>query len=307
MEILRHSRLRIASLLTLVLAAGSAGSAQASIVRVRWQPITPAAGYHVYLRAAGTPYGAPLDVGLPLTAADGTVAAYVPSVAGAPAFHVAVAAYASDGTESPLSGELAVGDLDPCAIDRCAAVGSCQFGAEHDGSWCMHADETDPCLALGSCVSGACTRSERAAGLYATRVHLGVRRREGALAVHGLFSADPALDPRATGATIEIADESGAILYFASVPGSGFTTYDFGRGFRYTTSRSAALGSNGLRILNLHRSNRAFRVTARAESADLRVALGEPALHATVRFGGSCARDLGLTCRTIVGGGISCR
>jgi hypothetical protein len=307
METLRHSRLRIASLLGVGFVLCSVVGAQASIVRLRFQPITQAVGYHVYVRAAGTPYSYAIDVGVGFPLSDGTLTAYVPSLDGVPAFYVAVAAYSGDGTESPLSGELAVGDVNPCAIDRCVAVGSCEFGSEYDGTWCMHADETDPCLALGACVSGACTQSALAADLYATRVRLGVRRREGTLAVHGVFSADPALDPQVSGATLEIADESGAILFFASVPGTSFTTYDFGRGFRYTTSRSAALASNGLRVLNLHRSDRAFRLTARAESADLRVAMGEPALHATVRFGDSCARDLGLTCRNVVGGSLSCR
>ena len=307
METLRHSRLRVVSLLGILLALGSAADAQTSVVRLRFQPITQAAGYHVYVRAAGTPYSWPIDVGSGFPLSDGTVAAYVPSIDGVPAFHVAVAAYSSNGTESSLSGELAVGELNPCAIDRCAAIGSCEFGSEHDGTWCMHADETDPCLAIGACVSGACTQSASAAGLYAARVRLGVWRRQGALAVHGLFSADPALDPRVSGATLELADESGAILFFASVPGTSFSAYDFGRGFRYSTSRGAALASNGLRVLNLHRSDRVFRLTARAESADLRVAMGEPALHATVRFGDSCARDLGLTCRNVVSGGLSCR
>jgi hypothetical protein len=310
MNILRHSRLRIASLLgigVVVLTLGGAAGAQTSIVRLRFQPIAAAAGYHVYMRAARTPYSWAIDVGSGFPLPDGTLTAYVPNLDGVPAYYVAVAAYSGNGTERPISDELAVGEVNPCAIDRCAAVGSCEFGSEHDGTWCMHADETDPCLALGSCVSGACTQSALAAGLYDTRVRLGVRRREGALAVRGLFSADSALDPRVSGATLEIADESGAVLYFAAVPGSGFTAYDFGRGFRYSTSRSAALGSNGLRVLNLHRSDRTFRVTARAASADLRVAMGEPALHATLRFGDSCVRDLGLTCRSMIGGRLSCR
>ena len=309
MESRRHLRLvRNTFLVGVVLALGSAASARAATVRVRWQPATTeAVGYHVYVRAAGTPYGAPIDVGLPGLGADGTLTAFVPALIGTPASHIAVAAYTGDGTESPLSGELSVGSLNPCAIDRCAAVGSCEFGLEHDGSWCMHADETDPCLALGACLSGACTASQFAAGLFATRVRLAVQHREGALSVHGIFPADPTLDPRVTGATLEIADESGAILYRASVPGDGFTAYDFGRGFRYRTSRDAARAVDGLRVLNLHRSDRNFRVSARAASNDLRTAMGEPALHATLRFGDHCARDLGLVCRALVGGGLSCR
>jgi len=104
METRRHLRLvRIALLVGVVLAVGSPASARAATVRVRWQPATTeAVGYHVYVRAAGTPYGAPIDVGLPGLGADGTLTAFVPAIIGTPASHIAVAAYTGDGTESPL-------------------------------------------------------------------------------------------------------------------------------------------------------------------------------------------------------------
>lgn len=305
----RHSRVvRVALLVAVILAGGATPSARAAVARVRWKPASsPVAGYRIYVRSAGTPYGAPIDVGLPMPAADGTLTALV-SVDVAPAYHVAVASYAADGLQSPLSGELAVGTLDPCVVDRCAAVGSCQFRLQRNGTWCMHAGEADPCLSLGACVAGRCTANTAGAGqLASTRVRLAVRRRAGTVAVHGVFSADPTLDPRATGATLELADETGALFYYARIPGAGFTMFDQGNGFRYVTSRSAARAVNGFRVLNLRRSDRNFRVTARAESGDLRAGLARPALHATLRFGDTCARDLGLACRALVGGGLSCR
>ena len=70
---------------------------------------------------AGTPYNWAIDVGSGFPLPDGTLAAYVPSIDGVPAYYVAVAAYSSNGTESSLSSELSVGEVNPCAIDRCAA------------------------------------------------------------------------------------------------------------------------------------------------------------------------------------------
>ncbi len=309
MVLLRHPRLVRTALFVGVLLATGTVTARAAIVRVRWKPglAAPAAGYRIYVRPAGAPYGRPIEIGVPPPAIDGTLTAFVPGLDASPAYHVAVASYDADGRESPLSGELAVGVLNPCAIDVCTGIGSCRFGPEDDGTWCMHADETDPCLAVGACVAGTCTAGSLSSGLVSTRVRLHVCHRKGALSVRGIFSADPTLDPRVTGATLEIADESGAILYRASVPGEGFTVFDRGAGFRYVTGRRTARAFNGLRVLNLHRSDRDFRVTARAESAELRIAIGEPTLHATLRFGDNCARDLALACRALVGGGSSCR
>ena len=299
----------MALLVAVVLAGTATSSARASAVRVRWNPtaIGQVAGYRIYVRPAGTPYGRPIDVGLPTPAGDGTVEALVAGLR-ASAYHVAVTSYAADGVESPLSGELAVGILNPCVIDQCAAIGSCAFGLESDGTWCMHAGETDPCAAIGACAAGACTASALdAAQLVSTRVHLGLRRHEGALSVHGAFSADPALDPRATGATLQLADETGSLLYHASVPGEAFTVVDWGNAFRYRISRREARAGNGLSVLYLFRSGGRFRVRARAETSDLRTALAQADLRATLRFGSTCTRDLGLVCHDLVGGGISCR
>jgi hypothetical protein len=289
---------------------GTTGSALASGLRARWLPSADVrtAGYYLYLRAARTPYGDPIDVGLPTAAADGTLAAVVDGLSPGRTYHLAMAAYTADGAESALSGELTLGSVNPCIVDRCDSATACDIHAVADGTWCAHEGERDPCAAVGSCRAGVCGSSPTGAGkLAATRVRVAVRRRQGRLAVHGAFPAPVGFDPTTTGATIDLADPDGAVLYHAAVSGAEFDACRQNSAFRYLASRRDAREHNGLRLFDLFRSARSVVATARAESVDLRDLIGRSALHVTLRFGETCARDLDLACRATTAGGLSCR
>jgi hypothetical protein len=291
------------------LAGAAPRSALASGARARWTRSGDArvTGYHLYVRAAGSAYGAPINVGLASPAPDGTLSSVVEGLVASRTYHLAVAAYTADGTESALSGELALGALNACAVDHCEGPTTCAFGVVPDGTWCMHDGDTDPCTAIGACVAGKCAASASAArGLASARVRIAARRGEGRLSVRGHFLADSGFDPTAADAVLELADASGAILYRATIPGGALEPARAGTAFRYLGTRREAREHNGLRVLDLFTSGDIVLVVARGESVELRAVMTEPELRVTLRFGDTCARDLTLACRTRAPGGLSC-
>jgi hypothetical protein len=224
------------------------------------------------------------------------------------AYHVALAAYTEDGDESSLSTELTLGDENPCTVDECFSPTECDIHPVPDGTWCAREGDTDPCTGVGTCVAGTCAAGPVAAGrLTTTRVRVTTRAGEGRLTARATFSATGKLDPTATGATFELADSAGRILYRASVPGEVFDGFRENTAFRYLTTRKRAREYNGLRMVAVFVSGRTATVLIRAESVELRAAVAQAGLRWTVRFGDSCARNLALTCRPMVAGGVSCR
>ncbi|MBI3767689.1 MAG: hypothetical protein HY271_04225 [Deltaproteobacteria bacterium] len=250
----------------------------------------------------------PINAGLAAPSPDGTLSSVVEGLVAGRTYHLAVAADTAAGVESALSGELALGALNACAIDRCKSPSACDFGVVPDGTWCTHDGDADPCTAIGACVAGKCAASARGAlGLASARVRITVRRREGRLGMRGRFLAGPGFDPTATGAALELADASGAILYRAAIPGEALELAREDTAFYYVGTRREAREHNGLRVLNLFLSGETVQMTARGESVELREVLTEPELRVTVRFGETCARNLALACRTRAPGGLSCR
>jgi hypothetical protein len=247
-------------------------------------------------------------VGLAAPSPDGTLSSVVGGLVGGRTYHLAVAAYTAAGVESALSGELALGALNTCAVDRCMSPSACDFGVVPDGTWCTRDGDADPCTAIGACVAGKCaTSASGALGLASAQVRIGVRRGEGRLSMRGRFLAGPGFDPTATGATLELADASGVILYRATIPGDALQLAREGTAFYYLGTRREAREHNGLRVLNLFLSGDTVQMAARGESVELRAAMTEPELRVTVRFGETCARDLALACRTRVRAGLNCR
>jgi hypothetical protein len=288
----------------------AAREAAASGARVRWVPSDDerVAGYNLYVRAAQAPYGGPVDVGLPPPTRDGTLAAIVNDLFPDRPYHLAVTAYIDDGVESALSAELALGDANPCVVDECVSATECDFRPVPDGTWCVHAGDSDPCTAVGACVAGTCGANAVAAGrLTTSRVRIAMRRGEGRLTARATFTTAAGFDPTTTGATFELADPNGRIVYRASVPGEVFDGFREGTVFQYLANRRQAREYNGLRVVGLFLSGRTATVRVHAESVELRAALAQPALRWTLRFGDACARDLALTCRPMIVGGISCR
>lgn len=94
----------------LLLLFACAAEAAPGDVRLRWQPSPAAdvAGYRVHPRLDGGAWSAPIDVGLPAAAADGTLVAVVTGFDPGDGWSFAVTAHLKDGRESVRSNELAL-------------------------------------------------------------------------------------------------------------------------------------------------------------------------------------------------------
>src|SRR5262249_14953990 len=79
--------------------------------QLRWRQSTDTRveGYHVYVREATKPYGAPIDAGAARPASGGTLDWVVTGLSSNTTYFMAVSAYTSDGLESALSNELPLG------------------------------------------------------------------------------------------------------------------------------------------------------------------------------------------------------
>jgi hypothetical protein len=76
-------------------------------VRIRWQSSdATVVGFNVYTRAVGATYGAPIDVGAPTPAADGTQSATIGGRTSCVSYAFIVAGRHADGSETPLSNEI---------------------------------------------------------------------------------------------------------------------------------------------------------------------------------------------------------
>ncbi len=149
---IRPSSVRLVGALTLVaLAAG----AEAGGARVRWSPSPDprVTGYHVYMRDVGAPYATAFDAGKPAPASDGNLSYTLSSLTTAPTHFFAVTAYTSTNLESGISGEIALGPSNPCAVDHCSTPTSCDIHLAADGSSC---DDGLFCNGIAVCQGGVC-------------------------------------------------------------------------------------------------------------------------------------------------------
>lgn len=137
----------VGAVLLAVLANASA--AHALSVALRWRPNSDPAitGYNVYVRPARTRYTGPTDAKLPLLQGNGVMSFVVNGLTNGQTYYFAVTAYDAHHLESALSNEVVLGTTDPCIVDRCISVTSCQVGLAPDGTACS----------AGSCRQGACT------------------------------------------------------------------------------------------------------------------------------------------------------
>ena len=146
---------RCARVLGALLLVALAARAEASGARLRWTPSADlrVTGYHVYTRAAGHPYGAPVDVGRPAVQADGNMAYAVNGLNAGQTYYFVVTAYTAAPLESSFSGEIALGTTNPCIIDRCISPSACEIRAATDGSSC---DDGLFCNGIAVCQGGTC-------------------------------------------------------------------------------------------------------------------------------------------------------
>lgn len=269
----------------------SAVPAAAAGVRVRWLPSPDprVVGYNVYLRHAGTVYGAPTNAGKPAVGADGTIAYTLPVVLGSGTYYVALTSYAADKTESTLSQELPLGPVDPCTIDSCQSPKQCIIGERlPDGTPC---DDHEFCAA---CHAGICSPGATEVG-QVDRIGLAAHPGISKLALRSRFTVPPTFDPQSTEMTLTVGEPSqGVVLYRADVPGSLLQQTPRGRIFHYRTTNVRGVGRMTARLV-LVDGNASLKV--RATTSDLSAYLPINGLGVAVRFGANdCWERTDLAC-----------
>jgi len=105
--VFHHTR-ALSAFVAVVWLLAAAHAAAASEVRLGWFPVAGSAGYVVYHRETGQPYGPGIDVGRIAPDADGIVRYIVGNVSLNVVQYFAVSSYDAGGIESGLSNELAL-------------------------------------------------------------------------------------------------------------------------------------------------------------------------------------------------------
>jgi hypothetical protein len=224
-RVFRADRVRARVCLCLVAAVGillsTPAETRALDARLRWSPSTDTRveGYYVYVREAKQPYGAPIDAGAARPASGGTLDWVVSGLSSTITYFVAVSAYTSDGVESALSNELALGSPDPCVQDTCTTPTQCTVRALPDGSAC------GPPGAAGcgsTCLAGTCL------GLADQQFsidRLKLKRSDTQLKtlVNAHFLTPPSFAPQTSGLDLTVADDGGAALLDAALDAADLT------------------------------------------------------------------------------------
>jgi hypothetical protein len=282
-----HTSPQRAAWLALFLLCADVEPVSALSARVRWwpSPDTGVAGYNVYVRPAGSPYGSPLDARLP-PQVNGTMAFDVAGLSDGHTYYFAVSAYTTDQMESALSGELGLGAIDPCAVDSCWSRTGCEFGTLADGTPCSDRELCDVCRG-GSCgVVG---------GLDALLSKLRLAQETGGtrLRASGISSSSAQLTPAASGIGLDVADGNGALFQRLDVPGSALRGTRAGTRFRLAAVPPSA---PGLRSLRLRLRNGVIRVSVDSMSTDLTAALSLPQLTWALRLGSDACFQIKVLC-----------
>ena len=178
--------------------------------QLRWSPSTDSRvqGYYVYVREAKKPYGAPMDAGAARPTSGGTLDWVVTGLSSDATYFMAVSAYTSDGLESPLSNELALGSPDPCVQDTCTSPTQCTVRALPDGSVCGPA---------GAAGCGATCLARTCLGLAdhqasVDRLKLKRSNTQMKVLVNSHFATSTLFAPQTSGLELTLADDGGAAL-----------------------------------------------------------------------------------------------
>jgi hypothetical protein len=269
-------------------------AAHATSALVRWLPSDGnAAGYNVYARLAGTPYGAPQDVGAPRLEPNGTLTHTVRGLDSNRTYYFAVSAYGPGRDESPLSDELALGATDPCVVDHCSAPTACEFSPAPDGTSCLGSQ------LCGACLAGACS-ADAARLLGARRLQLSGDKRSVHLTAVARFAGGP---PPGVELKLRLSNAAGTTLYQATVPSSALVASRTGRRFRLAEFTDVDASAPGLRTLTIRLRRRSVLVDLRVTDGKLLAALSETPLALAMTFGtGECLVERDLTCGSTASG-----
>jgi hypothetical protein len=286
-------------------------TADAAGARLHWLAPSgqPIAGYHVYVRPAGAPYGVPIDAGLPSPNTDGAIPFDVDGLAGEQTYYFAVASYTAEGYESLLSQELSLGAVEPCVVDRCLSRGVCDFGTADDGTMCNRLDVCgepgachDPCATAGVCQSGMCQPCARGT-LDTKRVAVRDRRTGTALTVKAMLDPNGPVDPRSSGVAVAFANLDG-VLHRMAVPGTSIAANRKETGFKLLKSRESTHEIDRLRMRLRRKGD--ISVSVKATAGALDTALDTSLLGWGVQVGDVCASTLDLDCQSRLES-LSCR
>lgn len=181
-----------------------------------------------------------------------------------------------------------------CTVDLCEeAAGQCV----HVGppGCCAACDVRDPCLA-DACAHGDCSAGP-GTEIAVKQMLFRQGRSRVKLAARGTFPADRSLDPTLTGVVVELHGPDGVVLFASSITGPDIKAAASGRQYRFVARRTKSDPlANGLKRLELRRKGSTWRVSAKAETAELADAFLEPTLTWVIRLGTTCVRRLDIAC-----------
>jgi hypothetical protein len=295
--------------------------------RIRFQPsdAPDVAGYNVYVRSGGEPYGVPQDAGLPVPAPDGLLAVIVSELDVRTAYVLAASAYTGSGGESDLSNELNIGYADVAPFVDSDDDGLVDAAEDVNLNQIVDPGETDPenpDTDADGILDGSDQCQHTPAGfsidmqgcalcteLRVQKLRLRARSTRGRLVGRAVSVPAPELDPTVSGVVLEIVGATGASLYRAELPAAAFTTNPARRVFKFRAGPGfeAPVTTNGLTKLVLKRRGTRMAIVAKAASSDLSALLGQTSLTMAVWGGDTCARTRGLTCTRGSGQRMRCR
>jgi hypothetical protein len=280
----RLGRPRIAIFLAIVTVALPATHAQALRVRLRWLPSPDAdvLGYRIYVRQAFRTYAAPVADAMPRPAADGTMSWVVGGLPSTQTSYVAISAYSSE-SESWLSREVAIGETDPCVIDRCSKPALCEFGVQDDGVSCGEGH-------CEVCRFARCTTIPPVALDTTARIN---RKGEIRARLRGRFVPNGPFDPTSTGIALRVGDTSGRLLLETAVPASAFKASVTRNRFRLVDRDTLY----GIRRFNLWFAPGRARISMLVQGNEFAPLADDIDLAWALRFGSDqCAVDPDLVC-----------
>jgi hypothetical protein len=298
-----------AAILTMAVVGVAAARSSRPLIRVRWQPSSSddIAGYRIYTRPLDAPYGDPRDVGLLPVRGDGTVRKLIPDNERTGDYAFAVTAYTSDGAESDLSNELvlyAPGVRAACTELRCATRDDCFIASSPDGIACYR---DDPCN-TGGCAGGTCAITAPAAPADSLLVRFSVRKHggRGRLVAAAALPGPLSLEDAVAGTTIELRDETGKVLYAATLPSGAFRRTRHGQTLVYRRAGKGTAATNGLTRVMLRRAGNGADLSLRAVARGLAQVPTDTRLLWVVRLGDRCARNPAVVCQSAGNGATYC-
>jgi hypothetical protein len=146
------------------------------------------------------------------------------------------------------------------------------------------------CSTIG-CYGGGVAREAR-------RVVLGADSEGARLNLRARFEGIASIVPTSSGLTLEVGDGNGDVIYRAGVPAGAFVEKRAGTKYRYRARGDASAATGGISGVVLKQRRGTWSLGVRASAPELLLALAQPSITLTARFGNSsCAESYyGVAC-----------